>query len=646
MKLKYRIGAGFSVPLVIGLAVLAVLLTQLISRQFIADYEVGIDHRFQSIANSFQELGTAMMGDAYLLSVTPGLGAATKSGDRAALKELLVSAFQGLNAVVGSVSTLELTDAKGIVMMRGHNPDKSGDDKSKTVLFGKALQTGKPQVGIQVSTTTGLLSLDAIYPILHEGSMVGLVKVGSYPKEEALQGMKAVMGVEIAVWNEKLKKLIGTTIPGLEERADGLGVTMQEVSLAEKVFFAKKKAMTFKGEAVDDTSVIVLADASDMVRMTAFVSRSIGIVSLILLLVMVVIALLITKDIVGAIDCCGRLIRKMANGELELTCVLNRRDELGGLSLSMQEMLVRLREIVSQVQEVTEQVSSGSNELSGVSQTLSQGASAQAASIEETSSAMEEMASNIQQNTDNAQVTARISLSAAKDAASGGEAVGQAVSAMKEIASRINVIEEIARQTNLLALNAAIEAARAGEHGKGFAVVASEVRKLAERSQTAAGEISRLSASSVQVAEQAGTIINRLVPDIQKTAEFVQKIAAASQEQTQGVTQINSAIQQLDQVIQRNAGSAEEMATTVEELSGQASLLEETMGFFKVDQQGSPTRRQLIHQSKRSEPQVAYIQRRVTKAMSVPGRTPAETVARKSGRELKMAHSDDQFESF
>ena len=214
---------------------------------------------------------------------------------------------------------------------------------------------------------------------------------------------------------------------------------------------------------------------------------------------------------------------------------------------------------------------------------MSQGASEQASSAEEVSSSMEEMASNIQQNTDNSQQTEKIALNAAEGINKVALAAKETLDKMKEIAEKVSIIGEIARQTNILALNAAVEAARAGEHGKGFAVVAAEVRKLAERSQASAVEIDALTKISVKSTEEAGSLMNAIAPEIQKTAKLVQEITAASIEQTSGAEQINNAIQQLNKVTQQNAAASEEMATGSEELSGQAEKLLESISFFKLE---------------------------------------------------------------
>lgn len=283
-------------------------------------------------------------------------------------------------------------------------------------------------------------------------------------------------------------------------------------------------------------------------------------------------------------------MNKLSDGNLTIHLAAEKDDDVGRLVDSVNKMVQKLKEVADDVRNASDNVASGSQELSAGAQQLSQGATEQASAIEEVSSSMEQMVSNIRQNADNSQQTEKIAVKLAGDAKEGGAAVADTVRAMKEIAGKISIIEEIARQTNLLALNAAIEAARAGEHGKGFAVVASEVRKLAERSQAAAAEISRLSISSVQVAETAGELLKRIVPDIQKTAELVQEISVASSEQNAGAEQINRAIQQLDQVIQQNAGASEEMASTSEELSSQSEQLQGTISFFKVDGNGAAGR--------------------------------------------------------
>ncbi|MFT3829690.1 MAG: methyl-accepting chemotaxis protein [Opitutaceae bacterium] len=282
-----------------------------------------------------------------------------------------------------------------------------------------------------------------------------------------------------------------------------------------------------------------------------------------------------------ALDAKAKLALQIGEGDLRHEVKLaSGKDTLG---LALQKMVGNLREVVANVRSAAENVSAGSEEMTATAQTLSTGSSEQAASVEEVSASMEESSASIQQNTENARQTEKISTKAAADANTAGQSVAQTVQAMKDIAQKISIIEEIARQTDLLALNAAIEAARAGEHGKGFAVVASEVRKLAERSQTAAGEISKLSASSVEIAEAAGQMLDKLVPDIRKTAELVKEITVASEEQNTGAAQINRAIQELDKVIQQNASASEEMASSSEELASQAEQLQSAIEFFKVE---------------------------------------------------------------
>jgi methyl-accepting chemotaxis protein len=364
------------------------------------------------------------------------------------------------------------------------------------------------------------------------------------------------------------------------------------------------------------------------------------------------IARVITTPIIKAVG----ISNQMSKGDLTVDIEVNSTDETGQLLGAMKNMLEKLRGIVAEVQSAAENVSSGSQELSSSSEEMSQGATEQAASAEEASSSMEQMAANIKQNADNAIQTEKIALKAAEDAENGGKAVTETVAAMKQIAQKISIIEEIARQTDLLALNAAIEAARAGEHGKGFAVVASEVRKLAERSQTAAGEISRLSGSSVEVAEKAGEMLSRIVPDIQKTAELVQEISAASSEQNSGADQVNKAIQQLDQVIQQNASASEEMASTSEELSSQAERLQETIAFFKIDGHGTAAKAHKITSAVVKRPKSApAVHFHKTPVKSAAGKghalmgTHAAIRGNGGGIDLDMGKSDErdaEFERF
>lgn len=613
IKLKTKLMLLIGTTVFFTLLISMTLIVRFNSHNMITAYEQKLNQKEKEIPEYFLQKANKLAGYAAAISYNKDVVNAVREQNKDNLKELLVPLYKSIHGIDSEVETVEVANNGGIMLMRGHNPAKFGDNKSGTPLFKNALNEKKLSFGLEVSTTTKLLSLDSIYPLFDKNIFVGLVKAGTYPNQQTLMEIKKVLGVDIAVIvtnvhediDEKIKEkynikplfvpekaalIFGSTIDDkvIAKHLDTFnksGLTKLQANNTE--YYARKTDFIFNGEKMENLNLIIASDAVDLIRTNRTVVKIAVIIGVIILLFAMFISLYFSNTILKPLLKGIEFAKNIANGDLTTEIHIEQKDEIGQLSLSLNEMSNKLRQIVSEVKTASDSVAAASHTISESTKDMSQGATDQAASVEEVSSSMEEMSSNVKQNAGNSHETEKIAVRSSLDAQGSGNAVAEAVNAMKQIASKISIIEEISRQTNLLALNAAIEAARAGEHGKGFAVVASEVRKLAERSQKAAGEISNLSTSSVNIAEAAGAMLAKLVPDIKKTAELVQEISSANNEQSTGIEQINKAIQQLDQVIQQNASVAEQMASTAGELSSQSEQLQSAVSFFRTDKNQS-----------------------------------------------------------
>ncbi|PLX23128.1 MAG: hypothetical protein C0599_04850 [Salinivirgaceae bacterium] len=496
-------------------------------------------------------------------------------------------------------------------LLRMHRPEKKGD-VVKRETYNNAIKTKTYSSGLELGSKK--FSLRAVHPYYMEDSLIGYLEL-SEEIDPFFDNLKKQTGDNYAMiiehrflsengWDiaqegnkdENKDKIFGKQIIINEtssnfnfsdivqqQTPNETGIIQDNYKLDGKVFLVGVLPVKDVKQRIVG-AIYFFHDYTDIYQNTR--RKSFYTLSLFILIAIVLILLLrfiIKKDIINPIYSSINAIKKISKKQINFKMPVNRKDEIGDLNRTINDVLANFQGIISNIKEASGQMLEASSEFNDLSLNLSKSSNDQASTTEEISSSMENMLNTVESNSQKAEATGNVSSGAAKSMDENQKVFIDTIDAIKTINSKISAISEIAFKTNLLALNASVEAARAGEQGKGFNVVAQEVKKLADQSRQVALEIKELSDSGNVVAEKASELLNSIIPEINKSAKLVQEIVEASDDQKAGTQHINDALAQLTDITIKHSNSSGKMTESASRLNSEAQRLSTLVDEFEID---------------------------------------------------------------
>lgn len=498
-----------------------------------------------------------------------------------------------------------------ICLLRMHRPEKRGDVVNRET-FRNAIQSKTYSSGLELGTKQ--FSLRAVHPYYMKDSLIGYLEL-SEEINPFFESLKSQTNDDYTIiiehkylsengWDitkeansEDYKdKIFGKQIIINSTSSNfNFAEIIQQNTPSEKIILEKQLKLDGKIYLVGALPVKDVKDriVGAMYFMHDYTElyhsnrrnflKTIILFLIVAIVLIILIKLYIQKDIINPLYRSISSIKQISNKQINFKITVKRKDEIGELNRSINEVIDNFQSIIQNIKAVSSEMLSASTNLTNLSLNLSQSSNEQAATTEEISSSMEEVVSLVESNGDKITQTGNVSSGAADIMDKNQKVFEQTIESIRSINNKINAISDIAFKTNLLALNASVEAARAGEHGKGFSVVAQEVRKLAVQSKSVASEIKALSNSGNLVAERAKELLQDLIPEIQESAHLVQEIVLANNEQRTGAEHINNALMQLSETTNLNSNSAEQITKSASDLNNEAQNLSDLVDLFNLD---------------------------------------------------------------